>query len=181
MIPLRKNPQMDLQAQDRCHRIGQTKPVVIYRLVTGNTVESKIIEKATAKRKLEKLVMHKGKFKVPSGESKSSTLTELAEILAAEDNEEVHLAQKGDIIIPDDDLERLLDRSDRSFTKIETGVAEEECGETFKVINEVRDENNDALANMETDDEGDGASGPGQSGSYIASVSGSNCDAERQE
>jgi hypothetical protein len=28
------NPQMDLQAQDRAHRIGQTKPVKVYRLVT---------------------------------------------------------------------------------------------------------------------------------------------------
>jgi helicase SWR1 len=28
------NPAMDLQAQDRCHRIGQTKEVHIYRLVS---------------------------------------------------------------------------------------------------------------------------------------------------
>jgi ATP-dependent DNA helicase len=32
------NPQQDLQAQDRCHRIGQTKPVMVYRLVTANTI-----------------------------------------------------------------------------------------------------------------------------------------------
>lgn len=39
------NPQMDLQAQDRVHRIGQTKPVIVYRLVTRDTVESMILEK----------------------------------------------------------------------------------------------------------------------------------------
>uniref|UniRef100_A0A8C7N8D2 Proliferation-associated SNF2-like protein n=1 Tax=Oncorhynchus kisutch TaxID=8019 RepID=A0A8C7N8D2_ONCKI len=53
------NPQADLQAQDRCHRIGQTKPVVVYRLVTANTIDQKILERASAKRKLEKMVIHK--------------------------------------------------------------------------------------------------------------------------
>lgn len=54
-----KNPQADLQAQDRCHRIGQTKPVVVYRLVTANTIDQKILERASAKRKLEQMVIHK--------------------------------------------------------------------------------------------------------------------------
>jgi ATP-dependent DNA helicase len=51
---------MDLQAQDRAHRIGQVRPVVVYRLATAGTVEGRIIERANAKRKLEKLVIHKG-------------------------------------------------------------------------------------------------------------------------
>lgn len=54
-----QNPQADLQAQDRCHRIGQTKPVVVYRLVTANTIDEKILERASDKRKLEKMVIHK--------------------------------------------------------------------------------------------------------------------------
>ena len=37
------NPQQDLQAQDRCHRIGQTRPVVIYRLVTQNSIDESIV------------------------------------------------------------------------------------------------------------------------------------------
>ncbi|MCL7036967.1 hypothetical protein MKW94_004046 [Papaver nudicaule] len=44
------NPQMDRQAEDRCHRIGQTKPVTIIRLVTKGTVDENIYE--IAKRKL---------------------------------------------------------------------------------------------------------------------------------
>ncbi|KAG7263430.1 hypothetical protein CRUP_015530, partial [Coryphaenoides rupestris] len=48
-------PQADLQAQDRCHRIGQTKPVVVYRLVTANTIDQKILERASAKRRLEQM------------------------------------------------------------------------------------------------------------------------------
>lgn len=39
------NPQMDLQAMDRAHRIGQQKQVRVYRLITKNTMEVKQIEK----------------------------------------------------------------------------------------------------------------------------------------
>ena len=44
------NPQIDRQAEDRCHRLGQTKPVTIYRLVTEKTVDERIV--AIAERKL---------------------------------------------------------------------------------------------------------------------------------
>lgn len=37
------NPQMDLQAMDRAHRIGQKNMVNVYRLITENTVEEKIV------------------------------------------------------------------------------------------------------------------------------------------
>lgn len=57
-----QNPQADLQAQDRCHRLGQTKPVVVYRLVTANTIDQKIVERASAKRKLEQMVIHKSEL-----------------------------------------------------------------------------------------------------------------------
>lgn len=55
-----QNPQADLQAQDRCHRIGQTKPVVVYRFVTANTIDQQVVETACSKRKLEQMVIHKG-------------------------------------------------------------------------------------------------------------------------
>ncbi len=47
----------------RCHRIGQTRPVMVYRLVTAGTVDQKIVERAAAKRRLEKMIIHSGKFK----------------------------------------------------------------------------------------------------------------------
>lgn len=53
------NPQSDLQAQARAHRIGQKKEVNIYRFVTGNTVEEDIIEKAKKKMVLDHLVIQK--------------------------------------------------------------------------------------------------------------------------
>jgi len=55
------NPQMDIQAQDRAHRIGQTKPVLVFRLVTAHTIETRIMHRATEKRKLEALVIAKGR------------------------------------------------------------------------------------------------------------------------
>jgi len=51
---------MDLQAQDRAHRIGQTRPVLIFRLVSKRTIEDKIMERAKEKRQLEALVIAKG-------------------------------------------------------------------------------------------------------------------------
>jgi SWI/SNF-related matrix-associated actin-dependent regulator of chromatin subfamily A member 5 len=56
------NPQVDLQAIDRAHRIGQKREVVVYRFVTEGTVEEKIIERAAKRLKMENLVMQKGRF-----------------------------------------------------------------------------------------------------------------------
>ena len=56
------NPAMDAQAQDRAHRIGQTRDVHIYRLVTQHSIEENILVKAKQKKHLDFLVMDEGKF-----------------------------------------------------------------------------------------------------------------------
>merc|ERR550532_525684 len=56
------NPQMDLQAMDRAHRIGQKKQVRVFRLVVENTVDEKIVEKAEIKLKLDRMVIQQGKL-----------------------------------------------------------------------------------------------------------------------
>lgn len=43
------NPQPDLQAMARVHRIGQTKTVHVYRLIAAGTVEERIVERAEKK------------------------------------------------------------------------------------------------------------------------------------
>eukprot|EP00923_Selenidium_pygospionis_P039399 GHVN01068522.1.p1 GENE.GHVN01068522.1~~GHVN01068522.1.p1 ORF type:complete len:2493 (+),score=491.04 GHVN01068522.1:367-7845(+) len=51
------NPQNDLQAEARAHRIGQTKTVNIYRLITKDSIEENILERAKAKMVLDTLVI----------------------------------------------------------------------------------------------------------------------------
>ncbi|NWT61741.1 SMCA1 protein, partial [Erythrocercus mccallii] len=51
------NPQVDLQAMDRAHRIGQKKPVRVFRLITDNTVEERIVERAEIKLRLDSIVI----------------------------------------------------------------------------------------------------------------------------
>ena len=55
------NPQADLQAQDRAHRIGQTKQVKVFRFVTENTIEEKVLERAMQKLRLDQLVIQHGR------------------------------------------------------------------------------------------------------------------------
>ncbi|KAA8913738.1 helicase swr1 [Sphaerosporella brunnea] len=56
------NPAMDKQCQDRCHRIGQTRDVHIYRFVSEYTIESNILRKSDQKRMLDDVVIQEGDF-----------------------------------------------------------------------------------------------------------------------
>lgn len=60
------NPTMDAQAQDRCHRIGQTRDVHIYRLISEDTIERNIFMKAQQKRMLGDLAIEDGNFNTSS-------------------------------------------------------------------------------------------------------------------
>ena len=117
---------MDLQAQDRAHRIGQTRPVLIFRLVSAHTIETKILQKAGNKRKLEALVISQGKFgrlvdengKVILGRSKQpESMAGMAKALLDLEGEEINVASAGDQIISDGDLEVLLDRSPEAYAR----------------------------------------------------------------
>ena len=54
------NPQVDLQAQDRAHRIGQQKQVRVYRLISQGSIEERILSRARQKLLLNQLVVKSG-------------------------------------------------------------------------------------------------------------------------
>jgi ATP-dependent DNA helicase len=49
---------IDIQAQDRAHRIGQTQPVVVYRFIVRNTIDERVYKRACSKQIMEKLIVH---------------------------------------------------------------------------------------------------------------------------
>ena len=53
---------MDRQCQDRCHRIGQTRDVHIFRFVSLHTIEENMLRKATQKANLDNLVIQEGEY-----------------------------------------------------------------------------------------------------------------------
>ncbi|XP_010080473.1 PREDICTED: helicase SRCAP-like, partial [Pterocles gutturalis] len=76
------NPTMDAQAQDRCHRIGQTRDVHIYRLISERTVEENILKKANQKRMLGDMAIEGGNF--TTAYFKQQTIRELFDMTPEE-------------------------------------------------------------------------------------------------
>merc|ERR1719464_1397726 len=128
------NPQQDLQAQDRCHRIGQNRPVVIFRLVAKNTIDESIVQRAQAKRSIEKLVVHQDKFK--SGHSSLKETTEkvlsakdiMAILLSKDDMNTTEEASDDQYGLSENILDELMDRSDIVKEWLATGgILPEDC------------------------------------------------------
>ncbi|KAI9829327.1 MAG: hypothetical protein M1819_006390 [Sarea resinae] len=137
------NPQQDLQAQDRAHRIGQTRPVIVYRLATKGTVEQTLLEKADGKRRLEKLVIQKGQFRSLTGQAnEESTSAELQRLLLTDDFEKFDLPNAdGGELLSQRDLDILTDRSEAAYLRAEKG---EDTGEAFKTV-ETKNEGTDGV------------------------------------
>ncbi|KAG2441560.1 hypothetical protein HXX76_003181 [Chlamydomonas incerta] len=101
------NPHQDSQAMDRCHRIGQSRPVLVFRLVTANSVECRMLARAESKKALERIVIKKGAFK-DVDQAAATSADELAQLLNP-DQHTGDTAQSG--VVSDAVLQQLLDRS----------------------------------------------------------------------
>jgi SWI/SNF-related matrix-associated actin-dependent regulator of chromatin subfamily A protein 2/4 len=60
------NPQMDQQAEDRAHRIGQTREVRVLVLVSVGSIEEQILERAQTKKGIDAKVIQAGLFNTTS-------------------------------------------------------------------------------------------------------------------
>jgi ATP-dependent DNA helicase len=133
------NPQQDLQAMDRAHRIGQTRNVIVYRFATRNTVEQKLLESAEAKRRLEKLVIRKGGVRNDNGRGKQmekeQEVEELQKLLRRSDGERFDIEGKDGVkLLEGQELEVLLDRSDEAYERAEQGVDIGGEGSMFQAV-----------------------------------------------
>ncbi|XP_015485900.1 chromodomain-helicase-DNA-binding protein 1-like [Parus major] len=75
------NPQNDLQAIARAHRIGQHKPVKIIRLIGRDTVEEIIYRRASSKLRLTNAIVEGGQFALGAPKPQGTTELQLCEIL----------------------------------------------------------------------------------------------------
>mmetsp|Transcript_46834 Transcript_46834/g.53157 ORF Transcript_46834/g.53157 Transcript_46834/m.53157 type:complete len:1469 (+) Transcript_46834:105-4511(+) len=105
------NPQADLQAQDRAHRIGQKKEVQIFRLVTEHTIEEKIVERAQQKLKLDAMVVQQGRLKDKDKLSRN-------ELLEAVRFGADKIFKSKDSSITDEDIDLIIDAGKRKTQKL---------------------------------------------------------------
>ncbi len=102
------NPHQDLQAQDRAHRIGQKNEVRILRLISSNSVEEKILERANYKLDMDGKVIQAGKFDNKStNEERDALLRTLLETAEAAEA----LGEQQDEM-DDEDLNDMMARSE---------------------------------------------------------------------
>lgn len=129
------NPQQDLQAQDRAHRIGQTRPVIVYRLATKDTVEETLLMSADAKRRLEKLVIKKGGFKTMGQKMDNNGRgddvdAEALKALLLKDGE-VYKTTGGENVLSESDLKILCDRSEEAYARAASGEGD---ADAYRVV-----------------------------------------------
>uniref|UniRef100_A0A665UE28 SWI/SNF related, matrix associated, actin dependent regulator of chromatin, subfamily a, member 5 n=1 Tax=Echeneis naucrates TaxID=173247 RepID=A0A665UE28_ECHNA len=102
------NPQVDLQAMDRAHRIGQQKQVRVFRFITENTVEERIVERAEMKLRLDSIVIQQGRLVDPSANKLGKD-----EMLSIIRHGATHVFASKESEITDDDIDAILERGER--------------------------------------------------------------------
>jgi len=102
------NPQADLQAQDRAHRIGQRKEVRVFRLVSQNSVEERILERATFKLDVDAKVIQAGMFNTQSNEKMRQAMLES---LLHDDVDDREI----EFVTSDEQINTLIARNDEEY------------------------------------------------------------------
>ncbi|CAG8456212.1 5567_t:CDS:10 [Dentiscutata erythropus] len=100
------NPHQDIQALSRVHRIGQYKPVKVFRFITQFSVEERIVEKGKIKLAKNELVVEKMDDEILDVEEVDDIIRCGVKALFSEDANEKPIG-----IYTDETIEKLLDRS----------------------------------------------------------------------
>jgi len=114
------NPQADLQAMDRAHRIGQTKQVYVFRFVTESAIEEKVLERAAQKLRLDQLVIQQGRTQQPAknAASKDELLTMIQHGAEKVFNSKGALGPAGDGDFADDEFDKVMKRGEEMTEKL---------------------------------------------------------------
>lgn len=105
------NPQADLQAMARAHRIGQTKPVSVYRLVSKDTIEEEVIERARNKLLLEFITIQRGVTDKEASEMQNKMARVVGEPNSTEDISRI-LKRRGQKMFEQTDNQKKLEQLD---------------------------------------------------------------------
>lgn len=76
------NPTQDLQAMDRAHRLGQERPVTVYRLISRGTIEERMLIRAQQKNKINDLVIKGGGLNTEVEDNNTNDAAEIDDIAA---------------------------------------------------------------------------------------------------
>jgi SWI/SNF-related matrix-associated actin-dependent regulator of chromatin subfamily A member 5 len=119
------NPSMDLQAQDRAHRIGQKRQVTIFRFVTEGTIEQRIYERALAKLYLDAAVVQQGRLAARLADQDAITREELLSAVRFGADEMFRSLNSNDNIT-DGDIDRLLNTGEQKDREMRDKVKGEQ-------------------------------------------------------
>ena len=112
------NPQMDRQAEDRAHRIGQKHEVRVYRLITISRVEESILSKAEEKKDLDELIIQAGGFgQKQTDTDRQQKLKDLV-MNRADEKQTVNEDDENDAaedVYTDEQLNEIISRTDEEF------------------------------------------------------------------
>ncbi|CAL8255432.1 unnamed protein product [Merluccius merluccius] len=144
------NPQNDLQAAARCHRIGQTRPVKVIRLLGRDSVEEIVYSRASSKLDLTNTLIEEGRFSLLDQVQTAAAGLKLSEILKFGVDK---LLASEDSSIQDVDLGKILGHTQNGHWVVEQDPASPSRAE------EEEDEEEKEEEEEETDSEADVQSG----------------------
>lgn len=102
------NPTQDLQAMDRAHRLGQERPVTVYRLTSRGTIEERMLIRAQQKSRINDLVIKGGGLQTDNEEMNEAEIDDIAALLIGEGDDD------------DGEDDQMLERARRAAALVRT-------------------------------------------------------------